>query len=258
MKELFETITQLVMEFVENTHPDIVDRFADFVRVEDAGESSSYSQKSSDIVGANQRGQRLLKHWQLGDITGKELWGILIGANRAHARARAGMSIDLVWTGPSSQLVATRKTEQVLLEVIDRATDSLFLVSFVAYGVPSVVSAVHRAVQRGVEVSILLESSEQHGGELSLDSIDMLKNALPRAKVYYWKDKGSEFSGGKVHAKVAVADSMICFISSANLTGHAMERNMEAGVSVRGGDLPRRLHRHLEALASVGVIAPVE
>jgi phosphatidylserine/phosphatidylglycerophosphate/cardiolipin synthase-like enzyme len=41
-----------------------------------------------------------------------------------------------------------------------------------------------------------------------------------------------------VHAKIAVTDEEFCFISGTNLTGHAMERNMEAGVLIKGGAIP--------------------
>jgi hypothetical protein len=36
-----------------------------------------------------------------------------------------------------------------------------------------------------------------------------------------------------------------------------MERNMELGVLVKGGELPFELHRHLEALISTKVIERV-
>ena len=62
----------------------------------------------------------------------------------------------------------------------------------------------------------------------------------------------------RVHAKVAVADENFCFVSSANLTGHAMEKNMEAGVFIRGGATPRDLHSHLEALETTHVVARSE
>ena len=81
-----------------------------------------------------------------------------------------------------------------------------------------------------------------------------MKSALPSVRIYSWIDKADAFAGGKVHAKVSVADEVFCFISSANLTGHAMEKNMEAGVLIRGGATPRSLHRHLEALVTTHVI----
>lgn len=182
---------------------------------------------------------------------------MLIGANAAYHHAKAEQEIELVWTGPSSKLIATRKTERALLQVIDSATSKLFITSFVAYNVSSIMKALEKAAERGVVISMLLEASEKDGGGVSIDAIATMKSALPAARVFSWAEKGDGFSGGKVHAKVAVADECFCFISSANLTGHAMEKNMEAGVLIKGGATPRDLHRHLEALETTLVIRRV-
>ncbi|MCW2314045.1 phospholipase D-like domain-containing protein [Rhodoferax antarcticus] len=74
--------------------------------------------------------------------------------------------------------------------------------------------------------------------------------------VFAWQDKADSFADGRVHAKVAVADGSICFITSANLTGHAMEKNMEAGVLISGGHIPRLLDDHLWSLIDTNVIEP--
>ena len=65
------------------------------------------------------------------------------------------------------------------------------------------------------------------------------------------------FADGRVHAKVDVADGSSCFITSANLTGHAMEKNMEAGVLTSGGHIPGLLNKHLRALVDTKVITLV-
>ncbi|HUH39073.1 MAG TPA: phospholipase D-like domain-containing protein, partial [Spongiibacteraceae bacterium] len=65
------------------------------------------------------------------------------------------------------------------------------------------------------------------------------------------------FSGGCVHAKVAVADDRLCFITSANLTSYAMEKNMEAGVLISGGEVPNLLGCHLKSLVEMKLILPV-
>ena len=179
---------------------------------------------------------------------------MLLGANHAYRHATSESDTELVWTGPSSELVATRKTEQALLQVINAARDKLFLTSFVAYDVPSIMATLAKAAERGVDLSMLLESSDKHGGSVSYDGIARMREALPSARVYFWKNKDEGFEGGKVHAKVAVCDEKLCFVSSANLTGHAMEKNIEAGVLFRGGHLPVTLHRHLEALVTVNII----
>ena len=60
-----------------------------------------------------------------------------------------------------------------------------------------------------------------------------------------------------MHAKIAVADKHICFITSANLTGNAMEKNMEAGVCITGGEIPELMHNHLSSLVNVNIIARI-
>jgi len=92
---------------------------------------------------------------------------------------------------------------------------------------------------RGVSISMLLESSQDHGGSISFDVIGKMRTLVPSAKLYAWRERSAPFADGRVHAKVAVADDDVCFITSANLTGHAMEQNMEAGVLLSGGQRQR-------------------
>jgi phosphatidylserine/phosphatidylglycerophosphate/cardiolipin synthase-like enzyme len=55
-----------------------------------------------------------------------------------------------------------------------------------------------------------------------------------------------------MHVKAAVADSRIAFLSSANLTEAALERNMELGILLRGGHLPAAIDRLIDALLELG------
>jgi phosphatidylserine/phosphatidylglycerophosphate/cardiolipin synthase-like enzyme len=55
-----------------------------------------------------------------------------------------------------------------------------------------------------------------------------------------------------MHVKAAVADSRIAFLSSANLTEAALERNMELGILLRGGHLPAAIDRLIDALPELG------
>jgi len=136
--------------------------------------------------------------------------------------------------------------------VIDLAKSNLFLVSYVFYNAKSIVEALNRAILRGVQVNLLLESSTEHGGTVRGDSIQAMHAAVPEATIYVWDAdaKRSEKSSlsAAVHAKCAVADGDVAFITSTNLTSAALERNMELGVLLRGGTSPERLHAHLSAL----------
>ncbi|MCS7050566.1 MAG: DISARM system phospholipase D-like protein DrmC [Thermomicrobium sp.] len=171
-------------------------------------------------------------------------------------------SLELVWTGPKTGLIPMRQTEQVLLEVIGTARSDLFLVTYVFHRASSVVSALNAAVARGVALSILLESSTEHGGTVRGDGIEAVREAVPGASVFVWSAEARKAEGGAVsaavHAKCVVADGRLAFITSANLTTAALERNMELGMLIRGGAAPEKLRQHLVALVNMRVIAKYE
>ena len=252
-----EKLIEAIIGLVSNSPPDKTEQLAESIRrlsgVQNARQLTSWAANPH----AKNALSKLIASWQGVAIPAGELAAMLTAASAAYHRAKGEQEIELVWTGPSSKLIATRKTEQALLQVIDAAESQLFITSFVAYDVSLIMKALARAIQRGVKVSMLLEASDKHGGGVSVDAIGKMKAALPSAEIFSWADKEDGFAGGKVHAKVAVADERFCFISSANLTGHAMEKNMEAGVLIKGGAIPHSLHSHLEALKTTHVIAKV-
>lgn len=138
-----------------------------------------------------------------------------------------------MWTGPTTPFGSARRTEQALLQVISTAERTLFITSFVAYDVSTIMKALNAANERGVMISILLELSQEKGGSLNFDTIEKMRIQVPSAKLYVWNNKDNEYYGGCVLAKVAVAvavaDARECFITSANLTGYAMEKILMLG-----------------------------
>lgn len=250
MDELLNSITKLVAE----VHPSRIRQLVTLIRDGEKLNIDDVSQRVSLGVNGMIALKATLALWDSSKVSPVEFSGMLLGSSYAYHQAKGEEATELVWTGPSTEMVATRRTEQALLEVINVAKKTLFLTSFVAYKVSSVTKALNNAVDRGVAVSILLESSEEYGGDISVDSIGQMHMSIAGARIYFWDKKVGDFVGGKVHAKVAVADEHVSFISSANLTGHAMEKNMEVGVLIRGGDVPERLHQHLNALVTTSVV----
>lgn len=252
-----EELEVAILEFAMNSTRDHADHVANKI-------ASSNPTSIADVVAAartpigRSRLETLIRAVELDDVPLLEVAGILKGAALTKTHLAEATQIDLIWTGPSTNLVPTRRTEPALIQVINASQSKLFLTSFVAYSFPTVLEALSDALSRNVEVSMLLESSEAFGGGVSFDVIGKMKAALPDAFIYAWDRKSDSHIGGKVHAKVAVADYQSCFISSANLTSHAMEKNMEAGVVLSGGNIPQILHRHLEALIDTKVIELVE
>jgi cardiolipin synthase len=181
--------------------------------------------------------------------TSTELSSMFRAASTTASLAAGASSVEWVWTGPATGLVPIRHTAQVLTGLIDEARQRLFLVSFVAYNVHVVIDALQRATERGVRVSLLFESSKEQGGNVTVDSPKMLKLKLPHSRFYKWDKAASGVPPtASVHAKCAVADGSLAFVTSANLSDAAMERNIELGILVRGGAVPRQLEMHLEAL----------
>lgn len=211
----------------------------------------------SDVVGtATARAvvDRLVDAWRTTSVGSDELASMLLAAGHAFENVSKHQSTELVWTGPTMPFVSARRTEQALLQVIGAAKQNLFVTSFVAYDVSTIVKALNDASTRGVSVLMLLESSQDHGGSVSFDVIGKMRTLVPSAKLYAWRERSAPFTDGRVHAKVAVADDDVCFITSANLTGHAMEQNMETGVLITGGQIPKLLHDHLQALVDIEIV----
>ena len=195
----------------------------------------------------------------VGEPSPSECAAALRSAAYTAERMKREQSVEMVWTGPSTTFVSTRHTERALMEIVANAERELFVVSFVAYNVEEVVKALRNAVERGVRVDILLESSNKHGGKVDIDSIRTFSEKIPEANLYVWNEGKTSEEGlqGSVHAKCAVCDGKWAFITSANLTKAAMERNMELGVLVKGGDLPKSLQRHLQALVDTKKIGKI-
>jgi phosphatidylserine/phosphatidylglycerophosphate/cardiolipin synthase-like enzyme len=176
---------------------------------------------------------------------------------------RNRQQIDLILTGPELTEMPLRRTEQALLEVIDGAVESLLIVSFVVYRLPSVVHAMLRAYARGVALHICVEAPEPSGYRMAQDTLAALgPDVRQRASIYIWpqgqRPQSASGGTGSLHTKCAVADSETLFVSSANLTGHAMQLNMELGVLIRGGPLPGQVRRYFERLIDQGVLRKVE
>jgi phosphatidylserine/phosphatidylglycerophosphate/cardiolipin synthase-like enzyme len=249
-----QALLDAVVDLVALVSPAKVRTIAGALRGLASPASAPAANTLADTPAARAAVTRVLAAWAQVRPSADEVAGMLVGASEARLRVERELSVELVWTGPTTRFVPTRRTEQVLLDLVAGAQTDLFLVSFVAYDVRSVVTAMNEAASRGVRLRVLLEASTSHGGSLSVDPAATMRASVPTAELFTWKEKPEPFVDGKVHAKVAVVDDSRAFITSANLTGHALEKNMEAGVLINGGPVPRTLRAHLEGLVDVGVI----
>lgn len=259
MDNLLAVIAELGLEL----HPDRIDVIA--AKVDTLGSVEQFALLKSSF-GPNADKELISRFDQACNnnkkVAPRDVASALRGASATAALRESRGTVEMVWTGPSTGQIPVRHTEQVLCEVINHAKRRLFLVSFVAYEVNSIITALRNAIGRQVQINILLELSSGHGGKVSNhDSVKAMRKALPSINIYAWASHkngtGTYGATGSVHAKCAVADEEFAFITSANLTAAAMERNMELGVLVKGGNLPIELHQHLEALVATKIIEQI-
>jgi phosphatidylserine/phosphatidylglycerophosphate/cardiolipin synthase-like enzyme len=113
-----------------------------------------------------------------------------------------------------------------------------------------------------VGLRIVLGDRESHSDQ----EIDRQRHQLGRvvaaqATLLQWpperRPRDEQGHAGLMHVKAAVADSRVAFLTSANLTEAALERNMELGVLIRGGTLPASINRLIDALLESGELREV-
>lgn len=205
-----------------------------------------------------------LDRWraEAGDVDARTVGVALQTAVLSERAHRDSQSVELVWTGPDTDDIPFRRTEQAILQVLDTAKSCITLVSFAVYKIPNVAQALVRAAKRGVRLTVILETPDKIEGEGEYSTIRALGTEVSAcSSVYYWPKENRPLNDnnkvGILHVKCAVADAEWLFLSSANLTQQAFTINMELGMLVRGGTIPARVDQQFERLIQSGQLKQV-
>jgi phosphatidylserine/phosphatidylglycerophosphate/cardiolipin synthase-like enzyme len=185
------------------------------------------------------------------EAAGSYLIGLADGYDAAHGEQR----VNLVWSGPTTTRVPVRSTEQALLDVIDEACHDLLLMTYSAKPHESLLLALAAAVERGVQVDIVVETLAGAGSALQGADPAAAFAQIKGLALWHWPMAKRTDQGAKMHAKLAVADSRLLLTTSANLTASGLGRNIEAGLLVHGGSEPRRAAEHVRELQATGELA---
>jgi phosphatidylserine/phosphatidylglycerophosphate/cardiolipin synthase-like enzyme len=178
------------------------------------------------------------------------------GVAAGYEHRAAQVLAEVVWTGPTTFDVPVRATAQALLQLVAQARYELILATYSARPYPALVTALRAAVERGVDVWIVVETL--HGAGSAIQGEQPAKAFLDVSGVSLWTwavDRRPE--GAKMHAKLAVTDARTLFVSSANLTSSGIDSNIEAGVLVHGGSAARRTAEHLWGLRGAGLLVRI-
>jgi len=180
------------------------------------------------------------------DLPGAAL-AVALDSVQAAQRVADVPEVEVVVTGPDSPAAPVRLTSEVVRQLIDQATQRVTLVSYAAYRMASVISALDAAVARGVNVNLILESAENLEGGGGA-------HAYAKYRTYQWPPDRREPPDAKLHAKAVIIDNRDVLLTSANMTNAAYDKNIELGVLCRGGGVARQVQAHFDALIARGVL----
>ena len=167
---------------------------------------------------------------------------------------------DLVWSGPELPGIPARDTRRVYEELLRTAQASLWVSTFAYFDGPRVFEDLARRMDEvpGLQVTLLLNIERRWGDTTAADSLvrrfadDFWAVDWPgpsRPSVFYDpRSIDQEGPRGVLHAKAVVADGESVFVTSANLTDAALDRNIELGILLRDRTLAANVSSHFQGL----------
>lgn len=259
------TIIEAVARLAVGVPVDVVERVAHVVSTSSGTEVRSRVAEAVPHPGHRSLCLRFVGEWLSASppVTGQEVAMSLRTAAYLGRQRDRGPSVELAWTGPRTQSVPHRHTEQAILQVIDSARRRITLVCYAVYRIPHVRDALVRAARRGVRVGIVVETPDEIQGRQEYDTIRALgEDVAACSTLYFWpRDRRPRDPNGKVgilHVKCVVADGRWLFLSSANLTEYAFSINMELGVLITGGEQPVIVEGLFQRLIEDGLLEVVK
>ena len=150
-----------------------------------------------------------------------ELLDDLRKSNQTHIE-----NTQLVMTSPlvDGESSATLST---MLSMIQEAKSSIMIVGYVVFnGIEPIFNALSKAADNGVTVDFLFDKALKHK-----KLINSMWKSKRKPNIYSYKPKQKRSS---LHAKVVIIDDSQLLVTSANMTGNAIETNIEMGIIHKG------------------------
>jgi phosphatidylserine/phosphatidylglycerophosphate/cardiolipin synthase-like enzyme len=191
----------------------------------------------------------------------------LLRADRAY-RPHLEDILELVTTGPDVQATPTRDTGVVVRELFANAETSVLVAGYAVYQGQRVFQALadRMAELPGLQVRLFLDIQRAPGdtsmpGELvgrfaRRFRKDEWPEGRPLPQVFY-DPRSLDTDNAKracLHAKVVVVDACEVFISSANFTEAAQQRNIEVGVRFPSRTIAHQLITFFDDLTRQGAL----
>lgn len=192
-------------------------------------------------------------------------WGLRrLAAERRGASDRLARSAQLVWSGHSEGQQPLRDTRAVLEEVCARAERHVLLATFVVYDGKRSLAALARRMREVPSLQVEFYVDLKGALHLTPDEARDAGAWLAKFRREHWPDDLrlpaiwydpatlDRAAGTSLHAKCVVVDERWSFVTSANFTEAAQERNIEVGVVLDHPSLAQALGAQFQGLRERG------
>jgi phosphatidylserine/phosphatidylglycerophosphate/cardiolipin synthase-like enzyme len=180
-------------------------------------------------------------------------------------------TIDLVTTGPEAAGVTNRDTSVVVRELFAHAEKSVLVAGYAVYQGQHVFAALADRMQGLPQLTVRMFLDVQRGPGDTSTNAEIVRRFAHRFQTQQWPanrplpqvfydPRSLDLAADKracLHAKCIVVDGESVFISSANFTEAAQERNIEIGLLVRSHSLAERVVLHFDTLLTANLLMPV-
>jgi phosphatidylserine/phosphatidylglycerophosphate/cardiolipin synthase-like enzyme len=175
-------------------------------------------------------------------------------------------TVELVVTGPDVR-GASRDTAVVVEQLFEEARASVLIVGFALYKGDVIFRSLAERFDSmpSLDVTLCLDISRRGTdttkdqdvvAQFARDFMNKNWSGQRRPKVYF-DPRGLTMDAktrAVLHAKCIVADNKSALVTSANPTPAAYDRNIEIGVVIRGGMIPKQIGSHFTSLIEGGVL----
>ena len=241
--------------------PERVERFISMLRQGKLAAETPAGTLQDRLALSSSRLTRYVDFLHLGDAAGAsptEMALVLEGAAAAAELARSrAPGLEIARTGPAGGPFHLRTTGTVSREIVEGAAAKLLVVGYSvtvsandAGLAEQTLATIREAAARGVVVTALLHREKSNRKAL----LASWPAASPAPSIFTWPESPHD-TMAKLHAKAIVADSREALVTSANLTYHGYEANIELGVKV-SGEPARLVEKHFRELIRAEELIP--
>ena len=159
------------------------------------------------------------------------------------------VSIELVITAPETFRIKTKKTRDVVENLIKNAEKSVVMTGYsISDYFTGMLDTIIAKSQQGVYVRFYVNDIEKSRASL-------VKMLAYRSKYlqFFEYEKNSDDKMAASHAKILTIDSDKSLVSSANLSYHGLSGNIEMGFLVRSADKAKQIEELLKELVRMHV-----